>query len=210
MALVLRHGDPVRLHWQPYTAIRHVRETGLWERHIRAVDDLIDDIRAGELEAVTWVQPRYPVSEHPGLGTDFSVGESWSTAVINALMQSPMWRQTAIFLTWDEWGGFYDHIPPPRLDRFGLGVRVPLLVISPYARRGHVDHVRAEHSSTLRFVERNWGLRALTARDRNSNDLSHLFDFDQPPREPLVLPVRNDIPTDIPTWSRTGSSGSWR
>jgi phospholipase C len=182
--------------WQPYAAIRHVRETDLWDRHVRAVDDLIDDIHDDLLPPVTWVQPRYPVSEHPGLKTNFCLGEAWSAAVVNAIMTSPMWPTTAIFITWDEWGGFYDHVPPPRVDRFGLGIRVPLLVISPYALAGHVDRTLGEHTSILRFVEANWGLPALTGRDRRASDLSHLFDFDQVPRSPD--PVRFAMACDPP------------
>jgi phospholipase C len=101
-----------------------------------ASDDLIGDIRDGALPAVTWVQPRFPVSEHPGFKTNSTAGERWSAAVINAVMESPLWKDTAIFLTWDEWGGFYDHVVPPKVDQFGLGIRVPMVVISPYARRG--------------------------------------------------------------------------
>ncbi len=185
--------------WQPYSAIRHVRETDLWDRHVHPVDELIDDIVADRLPAVTWVQPRYPVSEHPGLQTNFCLGERWSAAVVNAIMESPMWPSTGIFLTWDEWGGFYDHVRPPRVDAWGLGIRVPLLVISPYARKGHVDHAVAEHASTLRFIEANWGLRSLTHRDRRANDLSHVFDFDQRPREPSPLPIRRNCSGPTPT-----------
>ena len=104
--------------------------------------------------------------------------EQGETRLVNTIMQSPMWNETAIFLTWDEWGGFYDHVTPPSVDEFGLGIRVPLLVISPYAQQG-VDHTQGEFCSTLRFIEDNWGLRQLTERDRQASNLSQAFDFDQ-------------------------------
>jgi phospholipase C len=175
--------------WSAYSAIRHIRETMEWSRHVLPVDDLIADIRADRLPPVTWITPRYEVSEHPQY--NFCLGENWSTQVINAIMRSPMWKDTAIFITWDDYGGFYDHVPPPQLDGFGLGIRVPLLVISPYARNG-VDHQLGEFSSVLRFIEDNWGLRQLTDRDRLATDLSYDFDFARRPHPPDPLRLRTD------------------
>jgi len=103
-----------------------------------------------------------------------------------------MWQDTAIFLTWDDYGGFYDHVPPPQVDRFGFGFRVPLLVISPYAKRGHIDHRLGEFSSVLRFIEDNWGLSQLTRRDRRAHNLTYDFDFTRVPRPPDPLPLRTD------------------
>jgi len=107
-------------------------------------------------------------------------------------MAGPSWEDTAIFLTWDDYGGFYDHAPPPQVDDFGFGIRVPLLVISPYARRGSVMHELGEFSSVLRFVEDNWGLSQLTHRDGDATPLISAFDFAQPPRPPDPLPLRTD------------------
>jgi phospholipase C len=179
--------------FQPFSSIRQIRETGMWDDHIRPVDQLIDDIADGGLPPVTWVHPRYEVCEHPSKLNDFAHGENWSSAIINAIMESPMWPTTAIFHTYDEWGGFYDHVPPPQIDQFGLGIRVPLLTISPYARKGHVDHELGEFSSILRFVERNFGLPSLTQRDRMASDLSYNFDFSQRPRPPSPRPLRRDL-----------------
>jgi phospholipase C len=176
--------------WSAYSAIRHIRETQEWHRHVHPADDLIDDIRKGRLPPVTWISPRYEVSEHPQY--NFCAGENWSTAVIDALMRSSMWKSTAIFVTWDDYGGFYDHVPPPQIDGFGLGIRVPLLVISPYARRGYLDHAVGEFSSVLRFIEDNWGLSQLTRRDRRAMDLSYDFAFDRSPRPPDPMPLRSD------------------
>ena len=108
-------------------------------------------------------------------------------------MHGPDWATTAIFLTWDDWGGFYDHVPPQQVDAFGLGIRVPMLVISPYARAGTVDHRWGEFSSVLRFIEDNWGIdQRLTGRDARAGDLAYDFDFAQEPLPPDPLPLRTD------------------
>jgi phospholipase C len=106
------------------------------------------------------------------------------TGVVNAIMESPMWPHSAVFVTWDEWGGFYDHVPPPRVDLSGLGIRVPMLVISPYAKRGYVDHTVGEFCAPLKFVQDNWFLAHHTSRIRWSHNFSHVFDFPRPPRPP--------------------------
>ena len=107
-------------------------------------------------------------------------------------MRSPDWRSTAIFLAWDDWGGFYDHVPPPQVDVFGLGIRVPLLVISPYARRGLVDHEAGEFCSVNRFIADNWDLPYLTDRVRVTTNYEHVFDFRKPPRDPDPRPIKRD------------------
>jgi phospholipase C len=177
--------------WSAYAAVKRYRENAKrWNTHIFPVDGVIQDIHDGRLPPITWITPRFQVSDHP----EFSLchGENWTTQVIDAIMRSPMWHNTAIFLTWDDWGGFYDHVRPPRVDRFGFGFRVPFLVISPYARSGFVDHSHGEFSTVLRFIEDNWGLRQLTHRDRRAGDLSQDFSFAQPPRTPDPLPLRSD------------------
>jgi phospholipase C len=133
------------------------------------------------------------VSEHPEYS--FCNGENWSTRIVNAIMQGPNWDDTAIFITWDDYGGFYDHVPPPQVDDFGFGIRVPLLVISPYAKRGFVSHELGEFSSILRFIEDNWSLTQLTHRDRDATPMMSAFDFTQDPRPPDPLPLRTDCIT---------------
>jgi phospholipase C len=177
--------------WSAYDAIRHFRQDKrLWQSHVFPVTGLIRDIRDDRLPPVTWVTPRFELSEHPEYS--FCWGQNWTTSVVDAIMRSPMWKDTAIFITWDDYGGFYDHVPPPQVDRFGFGIRVPLLVISPYARRGVVDHTRGEFSSVLRFIEDNWGLSQLTTRDRVADDMSEAFDFSQKPRGADPQPLRSD------------------
>jgi phospholipase C len=187
--------------WSAYSAIRRYRENPeRWQEHIFPVDRLVEDIREGALPPVTWITPRFELSEHPEY--NFCHGENWSTKVIDAIMNSPMWESTAIFLTWDDYGGFYDHVPPPQVDGFGFGIRVPLLVLSPYAKQGVVTSELGEFSSVLRFIEDNWDLRQLTDRDREATPLLSAFDFDHEPREPVPLPLRNDC--EGPIWADTG------
>ena len=176
--------------WSAYSAIGHIRNTRQWRDHVLPVDRVIADIGKDRLPPVTWIAPRYEVSEHPQYS--FCLGENWSTQVIDSIMRSSMWKSTAIFVTWDDYGGFYDHVAPPQVDPFGFGIRVPLLVISPYALRGAIDHHLGEFSSVLRFIEDNWHLRPLTARDRAARNLSYDFDFTQDPRRPDPLPQRTD------------------
>ena len=122
-------------------------------------------------------------------------------------MKSDMWEHTAIFITWDEWGGFYDSVMPPAVDEVGLGFRVPLLTISPYARRGLIDDEMGEFSTPLRFISDNWGLDPLTPRIANTHNFEHVFDFSAPPRPPAVATAQAktygdpfDYPEDYPGW----------
>jgi phospholipase C len=177
--------------WNAFSAISHMRgDPERWARHVFPVDDLVRHIREDRLPPVTWVTPRFEVSDHP----EYSLcwGETWSTKVVNALMESPAWDETAIFLTWDDYGGFYDHEPPPQVDPLGFGIRAPLLVISPYAKEGHVSHELGEFSSVVRFIEDNWGLPQLADRDRLATPLLDAFDFEARPRPPDPLPLPGD------------------
>lgn len=177
--------------WSAYDAVRHIRENPqVWQEHIFPVDEFIEHAGAGLLPPVTWVTPRFELSEHPAYS--MCHGENWTTKIVNALMRGPQWDSTAIFITWDDYGGFYDHVPPPQVDDFGFGIRVPLLIISPYAREGFITEELGEFSSVLRFIEDNWGLTQLTHRDREATPLISAFDFTQEPRPPDPLPLRGD------------------
>ena len=177
--------------WNAFSAISHVRgDAERWRQHIFPVDDLVQHIREDRLPPVTWVTPRFEVSEHPEYS--FCWGEHWTTQVLNAVMESPSWKETAVFITWDDYGGFYDHLPPPQVDVYGFGIRSPMLAISPYAKHGHVSHERSEFSSVVRFIEDNWGLPQLAERDRLATPLFDSFDFDQRPRPPDPRPLPTD------------------
>ncbi len=168
--------------WNAFNGIGNVFHTDLWHEHVRPVDRLLDDVDAGGLPSVTWITPRFQLSDHPPFSTGHA--HNWVTSLVNGIMRSPMWKQTAIFLTWDEWGGFYDPVVPPEVDPFGLGIRVPMLTISPYAKRGVIDDELGEFSTPLRFISDNWGLEPLTERIRNTHNFEHVFDFMRKPRPP--------------------------
>jgi phospholipase C len=171
-------------------AITHIRYGPMWKK-VPDQSTFIPDVRASRLPAVSWVLPPGIESDHPDLGAPLCPGENWTVRTINAIMRSPEWDSTAIFLTWDDFGGFYDHVPPPHVDIYGMGPRVPLIVISPYAKRGFVFSETSEFSSVLRFIEELHQLPALTDRDREANDLLGAFDFTQQPRKPLILKERD-------------------
>lgn len=130
---------------------------------------------------VTWIKPNLQNSGHPII-SEVSISQSWLHRILDAIGGSQDWAHCAVFITWDDYGGFYDHVPPPQLDAFGLGMRVPCLVIGPYAKKGVVDHTTLEHSSILKFCETVYGLPAMTNRDAQSADFSEAFDFEQAPR----------------------------
>jgi len=170
-------------------AIKHIRYSALWKTNVVPVSQFITDAENGNLPAVSWVVTGGQ-SEHPPAST--CVGENWTVEQINGIMQGPLtqWNSTAIFLTWDDFGGFYDHVAPPSVDQYGLGPRVPLLIISPYAIPGHISSTQYEFSSVLKFIEDVFSLPPLTARDANANDTSDSFNFSQTPIPPLVLNTR--------------------
>jgi phospholipase C len=170
-------------------AISHIRYGPLWTSNIFPDTQFVSDAQSGNLPAVSWLSTGVG-SEHPNLSS-VCVGENWTVNQINAIMQGPDWNSTAIFVTWDDFGGFFDHVTPPGVDSLGLGPRVPLLVISPYARAGYISHTQYEFSSVLKFIEERYGLPPLTARDASANDTSDSFDFTQSARAPLILVPRN-------------------
>jgi phospholipase C len=174
-------------------AIKHMRFSKHWGTDITPEERFPIDIAKERLDKVTWVVPGPGVNEHPG-GPSVCVGENWTVSVVNQIMRSKYWKNTAIFLTWDDFGGFYDHVPPPHYDIMGLGPRVPLLVISPWAKQGYVDSTEYEFSSVLKFIETVFGLDCMTDRDCGANDMMNAFDFEQttPPKERrLILDERD-------------------
>ncbi len=155
-------------------------------RHLVAEAEFLQDVRNHTLPAVSWIAPSR--DEHPP--KSICDGENATVQLVNAVMGSPYWTSSLIIVTWDDWGGWYDHVPPPQVDPLGLGFRVPTLVISPYAKRGYVSHRQTEHASVVRTIETLFGLRSLTERDRRANDLLDALDATQPPRAPLTLQPR--------------------
>jgi phospholipase C len=175
--------------------------------NIKDLSTFYADAKAGRLPAVSWVTPSGADSEHPPASVH--AGQAHVTSVINAAMRSPDWSSTAIFLAWDDWGGFYDHVIPPAVDQNGYGLRVPALVISPYARHGYIDHQVLSSDAYLKFIEDDFldGARLDPKTDgrpdrrpdvredaRILGNMTQDFNFSQKPRPPVLLPI--NPPTD--------------
>jgi phospholipase C len=171
-----------------YNAINHIRNGPAWTQNVVPDTQFAIDAQNGNLPAVSWLVTGKQ-SEHPPNSTCY--GENWSVTNLNALLSGPDGASSATFIAWDDFGGFYDHVRPPNLDTYGLGPRVPLLVISPYAKSGRITHLRYEFSSVLKFIEERYGLPALSERDANANDITDAFDFTQTPLPPLILQQRD-------------------
>ena len=197
--------------WNPLAAFDTVKQDGQLA-NIQDVDQFLSAAKDGSLPEVSWVVPEQTVSEHPP--AKISAGQAYVTGLINAVMQGPDWSSTVIFLAWDDWGGFYDHVVPPVVDQNGYGLRVPGLVISPYARKGFIDHQTLSFDAYVKFIEDVYlnGQRIDPKTDgrpdprpdvrENALQLGNLlsdFDFTQSPRPPLVLPTNpNPGPASIP------------
>lgn len=151
--------------------------------HIVPLDRYYDDLLDNKLPAVSYIVPSGP-TEHPP--SSVGSGQAFVRSLINSLIQSPEWKSSAFLLSYDEWGGWYDHVKPPQVDQYGYGFRVPALLVSPYARRGFIDSTQLDYTSILRFIEENWNLKPLTSRDAHANSVAGGFDFQQAPR-PGVL-----------------------
>jgi phospholipase C len=166
--------------WNAVDAIKSIREGPSYPNVIWPSARVLDDIRLQNLPDVTFVTPSAAESDHAGR-TNGS-GPSWVASVVNAIGESSYWDHAAIIVTWDDWGGWYDHVAPRIYDSYELGFRVPMIVISPYAKRGYVSHDNYEFGSILKFTEETFGLPSLGTTDLRSNDLSDCFDFDAKPR----------------------------
>ncbi|HTU80621.1 MAG TPA: alkaline phosphatase family protein [Candidatus Acidoferrales bacterium] len=178
--------------WSAYQAVRHIFYSKAWtDDVITPQTRFITDVAAGKLANVTWITPICNNSDHANCGGGF--GPSWVAALVNAVGKSDFWKSTAIFVVWDDWGGLYDHVPPPHVDYDGLGFRVPMVIVSPYARRGHVSHVQYESSSVLTFTEDVFGLGRLAAADaRATSPAADCFDFGQKPLHFIPIKAPKD------------------
>jgi phospholipase C len=187
--------------WNPLPGFADVtqdRQRG----NVKSLNKFFEAAKHGRLPAVSWIDPNGRVSEHPLALV--SRGQTYVTGLINTIMQSRDWKSTAIFLAWDDWGGFYDHVVPPAADHNGYGLRVPGIVISPYARRGYIDHQTLSFDAYNKFIEDDFlGGQRLNPRTDGRPDprpdvreslpllgnLASDFNFSQRPRRPLILPV---------------------
>jgi phospholipase C len=185
--------------WNPLPMFDTVQQDGQLA-NIQDVSHFRNQAKAGTLPAVSWVIPNDADSEHPN--ASLSDGQAYVTTLINGVMSGPDWNSTAIFLAWDDWGGFYDHVVPPTVDALGYGLRVPGLVISPYSRKGYIDHQTLSFDAYLKFIEDDFlgGQRLDPSTDGRPDprpdvretapqlgSLQRDFNFDQSPRPPRLL-----------------------
>jgi phospholipase C len=187
--------------WSEFDSIRAVRYGADWKNVISPQTRILRDVTGGELADVSWVTPDWKDSDHTGSG--YNRGPSWVSSIVNAIGESPYWKSTAVFVLWDDWGGWYDNAPPPQLDFRGLGIRVPCIVISPYARiarrakEGYVSHTQYEFGSILKFVEEIFNLPPIGPPSRGFTDtraasMLDAFDFTQAPR--AFMPIHAPYP----------------
>jgi phospholipase C len=185
--------------WSMFDGIDSVRNTSLWSNIVNATQ-LTTDLQNHTLPSVSWLVDQDLADEHPAVG-GVCAGENWTVGYVNQIMASDYWKDTAIIFTMDDFGGWYDHVAPPRQygcdgnTPYGLGFRLPLIIISPYAKPGYVFKEVAEQASIPRFIERVFGAPALStldpaAQDGQANDLFGAFDFNQTPQPPLMLQTR--------------------
>jgi phospholipase C len=187
--------------WNPLPRFDTVQEDNQLG-NIVGLREFYSNARSGQLPAVSWIVPSQAVSEHPPALV--TAGQTYVTGLINTIMRSPDWRSTVIFLAWDDWGGFYDHLDPPTVNGQGYGLRVPALVISPYARKGYIDHQTLSFDAYLKFIENDFlggsridprtdgrpDSRPFVAEDAPIlGNLAQDFNFHQKPRPPLLLPL---------------------
>jgi phospholipase C len=180
--------------WSTYQAIKHICYGKDWDNDVfTGPPQFLRDIGNGNLRNVTWITPYCRDSDHPGCSSDS--GPSWVASVVNAIGESSFWNSTAIFIFWDDSGGFYDRIGPEYVDYDGLGIRIPMIIISPYAKKGWVSHVHFEHGSILKFIEDRFNLAPLATSDkRATSPEKDGFDFRQPPR--TFVPIKSKYTLD--------------
>ncbi len=197
--------------WEPFEAIKYVRYGPDWNSDIIAPQNkVLDDPGDGQLASVSWISPSRQDSDHPGARNGPN-GPVWVASIVNAIGESSYWNSTAIIVLWDDWGGWYDNVPPPQLDYRGLGIRVPCLIISPYVKRGYVSHTQYEFGSILKFIEQAFNLPPLGPAsqgytDTRANSIVDSFDFTQAPRKFTLIPIpssygariRSEPPSDEP------------
>lgn len=170
--------------WCPLLSYARFVDDPELNSRIVSMDEYYEDLEAGTLPAVSYLVPSGSSEHPPG---SIAAGQAFVSNLISALMRSSSWSSSAFMWTYDDWGGFYDHVAPPQVDEHGYGFRAPALLVSAYARQGHIDHTQIDFTSQLKFIQDNWGLPALASRDAAANGLSSAFDFGAPPRDPKFV-----------------------
>ena len=174
-------------HHNPFQYVKRIMETPDGRAHIRDASEFGRALREGGLPAVSFVKPHAKDNAHAASST-VGAGDRWIADMVRGIMASRYWPRVAVVITYDEGGGWFDHVRPPVVDRFGLGTRVPTLIVSPYAKRGFIGRREYDHASVLKLIEWRFGLEPLTERDRRAEAPLEAFDFTQAPRAPVGLP----------------------
>ncbi len=192
--------------WSSYQAVKPIFDGPDWNADVvNPPSQFLTDIAGGTLAGITWITPTYGTSDHGGMSA--SKGPAWVASVVNAIGTSPYWNSTAIFLMWDDWGGWFDPVAPPFEDYDGLGFRVPMIVISPYAKRGYVTHAQYETASVVRYMEDNFGLAQMAAADARAADpAGDALDYNQKPR--AFKKIAGSLPAWY--WTRLDRATQWR
>jgi phospholipase C len=178
--------------WSAYQNISQIYSGPDWKKDVISPQtNFFSDVANGKLRSLSWITPTCENSDHAGCGS--KTGPSWVASLVNAIGESRYWDNTAIFVFWDDYGGWYDPEPPAMLDYDGLGIRIPLLIVSAYAKSGYVSHTHYEHGSILRFVEETFGLPALAVSDKRAAAPDDAFDFNKPPRKFETVPSEHGI-----------------
>jgi phospholipase C len=181
--------------WVPVLNMDRFIDDPKFSSHIVNLDEYFEDLQKGTLPAVAYIAPSGP-SEHPP--SSIQAGQKFVRSLIQALMQRDAWHSSVFVLTYDDWGGWYDHVLPPRVDEFGYGFRVPALLISPYAKRGFIDSTELDYTSLLKFIQYNWGITPLSTRDAKANNILGVFDFHTAPRPPRFVPFERVVKEQQP------------
>jgi phospholipase C len=182
---------PPQVQWVPLLAFDRFLDDPELSSRIVDLDEYYEDLENGTLPAVSYVL-LLGATEHPI--SDLSLGEKATRTMLHTLMQSSSWEKSALFITYDDWGGWYDHVAPPQIDDRGYGFRVAALLVSPYARQGHIDHTLLDHTSILKFIEENWNIPPLAERDAKANNFTSAFDFSVAPRPPILVSDTREVP----------------
>ena len=177
------HGGDI---WDAFDAISAVRNGPEWQNNVSSPEtNIFTDISNNALASVSWIVPDGQNSDHPAQkiwGIKQDTGPSWVAQIVNAIGESPYWNSTAVIVVWDDWGGWYDHEPPPQLDYNGLGFRVPMIVISPYSKPAYVSHTQYEFGSILKYVEDTFNLGRLGTTDVRATSMADMLNYNQKPR----------------------------
>jgi phospholipase C len=189
-----------QLIWAPLLNFSRFIDDPALASHIVDLQQYYTDLQTNQLPAVAYLVPS-GLSEHPP--GDISAGQSFAVTTATSLMRSSAWDSSVWAVTWDDWGGWYDHVPPPQVDGDGYGFRVPAIIVSPYARSGTIDHTLYDFTSILRFIEDNWSLQPLTARDATANSIANALDLGRPPAAPAFPAQTYPIPARPDTANRS-------